>query len=254
MVNFVIGFLQDLGPVLFLCSIVAVFAGAIMQGSTGLGFGMVSAPALLLIDPLFVPGPILMLAMIISLFVVVRDRKNIEYKTLGVLLGGRIPGTILAAMAFSLIPLALYGIIFGILVLVAVLLTSTKLRVMPTTVAVLIASFSSGFMGTLTSVGAPPMALVFQHGQSTVVRPTLATFFLIGCLFSLIVLFYFGGFSAEQLYIAVVFIPVLFAGFKVSSWLVPKLNQRLMRIIMLSISGISAIVLIIRSSLTYFSL
>lgn len=240
-------FFHNLDWSIIIISMTAVFAGSITQGVTGLGFGMVAAPVLLLIDPLFVPGPMLMLAMTVSLLVVLRDRQHIDFKILGKCLGGRIPGTIMAAFAFSLIPIPLYGIIFGILVLVAVLLTSTKFKVLPSTINILIAGFASGFMGTLTSIGAPPMALVFQHAQASMVRSTLAMFFLIGCLFSLAVLFFFDSFTLQHVYITLFFIPPLFIGFKVSSWLVPKLNQRMMRIFMLTISGTSAIVLIIKS-------
>jgi uncharacterized protein len=251
--NFAGEFLEQLEWSIIVFSMLAVLAGSITQGITGLGFGMVTAPALLLIDPIFVPVPMLILAMTISLLVVIRDKQHIDYKTLSISLGGRVPGTILAALTFTLIPLALYSIIFGVLILVAVILTSTKIKVLPNTVNILIASFASGFMGTLTSVGAPPMALVFQHGQANMVRSTLAMFFLIGCLFSLIVLYFFGSFTSQHLYVTAIFIPPLIIGFKVSSFLVPKIDQKLMRIFMLSIAGVSSAILILKSTLNYFA-
>ena len=250
--DFVFGFFQQLEWSLIIISIFAVLAGSITQGLSGLGFGMVTAPILLLIDPIFVPGPMLMLAMTVSMLVVFRDREHIDYKILGTTLSGRIPGTIIAAFAFSLIPLALYGIIFGILVLIAVILTSTKLKVMPTRINIIIAGFASGFMGTLTSIGAPPMALVFQHGQVKMVRSTLSTFFFIGCFFSLTVLFYFGSFTVKHIFITAFFIPPLLIGFKISSLLVHKVNQKVMRYFMISISGISSVILIIKSTISFY--
>ncbi len=244
---------QELDWIIIVISVMAVMAGSITQGVTGLGFGMVTAPALLLIDPIFAPVPMLILAMSISMLVVFRDRHHIDFKMLTTCLGGRIPGTILAAFAYSLIPTAIYGITFGILVLIAVILTSTKLKVLPTTLNVLIASFVSGFMGTLTAVGAPPMALVFQHGQANMVRSTMAMFFMVGCLFSLIMLFYFGDFTMKHVYISLLFIPPLFVGFKISSHLAPKINQNLMRIFMLGIAGTSSVILIIKSLGIFFA-
>ena len=44
---------------LLLVGAFAVFGGSALQASTGLGLGMVAAPALLLIDPRLVPGPLL---------------------------------------------------------------------------------------------------------------------------------------------------------------------------------------------------
>ena len=46
----------------------------------------------------------------------------------------------------------------------------------------------SGLMGTLTSVGGPPMALVYQREQAATLRSTLAGFFLFGATWSLITL------------------------------------------------------------------
>ena len=245
--NSAIDMFHQLEWIIILLSVAAVLAGAITQGVTGLGFGMVTAPALLLIDPIFAPVPMLILAMTISLLVVFRDRQHIDYKTLSICLGGRIPGTILAAFAYSLIPIAIYGITFGLLVLIAVILTSTKINVLPNRFNIFVASFTSGFMGTLTAVGAPPMAIVFQHGNATMVRSTMAMFFLIGCLISLVTLFYFGNFTMQHIYISMFFIPALFVGFKLSTFLVPKVDQKLMRRFMLTIAGTSSIILIIKS-------
>lgn len=241
----------ELDWIIIFISVIAVMAGAITQGITGLGFGMVTAPALLLIDPIFAPIPMLILAMSISLLVVCRDRRHIDYKILSTCLAGRVPGTILAAFAYSLIPIAIYGVTFGTLVLIAVVLTSTRYKVMPNTLNVLIASFASGFMGTLTAVGAPPMALIFQHGQTNMVRSTLAMFFMIGCLFSLIMLFYFGDFVMKHIYISLIYIPPLIIGFKLSGYLAPKINQQLMRIFMLGIAGTSSVILIIKSLISF---
>lgn len=237
--------------VIFL-AMIAILVGAIIQGATGLGFGMVSAPALLLIHPIFVPGPMLLFAMVVSLLVVLRDWREIDFKGLGLSISGRIPGTVLAALAFSLIPFALYGLIFGIMILIAVTLTSTKPKIMPSTGVLISAGFFSGFMGTLTSVGAPPMALAYQHGQPEVIRSTLASFFLIGGAISIFALYQFDKFSMDHVYITAIFILPLFIGFRISSIIVPKLNQKIVRRFMLSVSGISAVILIIKSMATLY--
>ena len=83
----------------------AVLAGALMQGSTGLGLGMIAAPILLIINPLFVPGPLLVLALLLSSLVTARDWRSIDRKGLSIALAGRIPGSVLAGVTMSLIPL-----------------------------------------------------------------------------------------------------------------------------------------------------
>jgi len=45
-------------------AIAAVAGGAIVQGSVGVGLSLVAAPALVAIDPTFIPGPLLIVGQI----------------------------------------------------------------------------------------------------------------------------------------------------------------------------------------------
>tara|TARA_B100001939_G_scaffold347890_1_gene371161 strand:+ start:2373 stop:3131 length:759 start_codon:yes stop_codon:yes gene_type:complete len=230
-----------------LLGVVAVFAGSVIQGATGLGLGMVAAPVLMIIDPVFVPGPLLMLAMLVSFLMAVRERHHIDHKGLALALSGRIPGTILAALTISAIPLALYGLIFGLMVLAAVLLSISRWKFKTSPSNLFTAGLASGYMGTLTSIGAPPIALAYQHDTAAVIRSTLAAFFLVGSAFSILTLVWFGGFSLNHLLVSAVFVPPLLVGFRVSSWMVSRMNSRMVRLSVLGLSGLSALILIIRS-------
>lgn len=251
MYSLVLGLVADMHWSMFLLAIAAVLVGAIIQGSTGLGLGMVAAPIMLIIDPVFVPGPLLMLAMMVSLLIALREWKSIDVNGLFMALGGRVPGTILAALTFSLIPLALYGLIFGIMVLAAVGLSATRWQFVASNRNLVVAGFASGFMGTLTSIGAPPMALVYQNEAADVIRSTMAAFFTLGCAFSIGMLVYFGGFSVDHLYVSVVFIPPLLIGFRISNMVVARLNSRTVRLSLLALSGISSVILIVRSLMIF---
>lgn len=247
MENLVLDVVDHMHWSFLLMATLAVLAGSIIQGATGLGLGMVAAPVLMIIDPIFVPGPLLMLAMMVSLLMVLREWRNIDLTGLTMALTGRVPGTILAAVIFTAIPLALFGIIFGVMVLAAVLLSATRWRFVSSRRNLLFAGFASGFMGTLTSIGAPPLALAYQDKPAAVIRSTMAAFFTIGCAFSIAMLIFFGGFSVDHLMVTVIFIPPLLVGFKISNLVVARLNSRTVRLSMLTLSGISAATLIIRS-------
>ena len=43
-----------------------------------------------------------------------------------------------------------------------------------------VAGLVSGVAGTATSIGGPPLAMLYQHRHPQVLRPTLAVFFLLG--------------------------------------------------------------------------
>jgi len=236
---------------LLLLAISAVFAGSVIQGSTGLGLGMVAAPVLLLIDPRLVPGPLLVLALLISVLVAAREWRSIDRRGLSMALVGRLAGSVLAGFTITLLPLYAYNLLFGILVLGAVALSATGWRVLPTGRNLLTAGLASGYMGTLTSIGAPPMALAYQHGSPASIRATMAVYFVVGSAFSIVVLVTMGRFGAHQALAGAVFIPPLVAGFWLSERVVRRLNGRLMRHAILWLSGASAAILIIKALLEH---
>lgn len=224
-----------------------MFAGALIQASTGLGLGMIAAPILLLIDPNLVPGPLLVLALMISLLIATRERRHIDRKGLGFALAGRIPGTVLAGFTISLLPTSTYGLLFGAMVLAGVALSTTGWRVQPTAGNLLTAGFASGYMGTLTSIGAPPLALAYQHGSASSIRATMAAYFVIGSAFSILVLAIFQRFTVQQALASVVFMPPLIAGFWVSGRVVAHMNNERTRLAVLWLSAITAVMLIAKS-------
>ena len=50
-------------------------------------------------------------------------------------------------------------------------------------------------MGTISSVGGPPVALLYQDERGSEVRGTLSSIFAVGALFSLVVLAVVGEFG-----------------------------------------------------------
>lgn len=53
-------------------------AGAIAQGSIGIGIGLIAGPALVAIDPAFVPGPLLLVAQIVGLRHIIVEREHAD--------------------------------------------------------------------------------------------------------------------------------------------------------------------------------
>ena len=61
-----------------LLAIVIVILGAILQGSIGFGLGPFSVPLLLLIDPVFVPGPVLLAALFLTVLLYNREHHAVH--------------------------------------------------------------------------------------------------------------------------------------------------------------------------------
>ena len=77
--------------------LLAVFVGATVQATIGMGTGMVAAPILAFADPDFIPAAILISILPLTFAVAWGDRAHIDRRGVGVALIGRVPGLIVGA-------------------------------------------------------------------------------------------------------------------------------------------------------------
>ena len=83
---------------------VAVMLASCLQASIGFGMGMLAAPIVALVDPGLIPGTLIMVATLVTLMVVVREREDIDLHGTGWALVGRVPGTIAGALLLAVLP------------------------------------------------------------------------------------------------------------------------------------------------------
>ncbi len=236
-----------IGPAqLALAALTLIAAGAI-QGSTGFGFNMLAAPMLAVIDPAFVPAPMLLVSLMISISGAIREWNRVDFTGLGVALAGRTIASIAAVFCLGLLSAATFSKLFGVMVLAAVGISLLGLRLRPTPTTLFCAGSLSGFMGTLTSIGAPPMALVYQGSDAAVMRSTLNGFFVVGASISVALLWLSGHLDWGQLLVTLAMFPFAFAGFLFSHWGRRLIDGGLARPVILTMSAGSGIILILRT-------
>jgi len=228
----------------FLFCALAVLAGACVQGASGIGFALFAAPIVALRLPELVPGPMIVLGGTVSLLAALREYRQIDLRTTGLALAGRVPGSIAAGLAVGLLPRTAFAVVYAAMILAAVALSLVGWRVRANAPALLTAGFASGFMGTMTSVGTPPMAIVLQHAEPARLRATVGGF--VGALVSLAVLAVAGRFGAHDLELSVGLLAPLALGFALSSLLIRRLDPRRVRQIALAICAASATALLVR--------
>jgi uncharacterized membrane protein YfcA len=227
---------------------VLVLAGAV-QGSTGFGFNMLAAPTLAIISPAFVPGPMLLVSLLVSLSGMIREWNRVDYTGLSYALTGRVLATVLAVLCLGLLDAELFSRLFGAVVLLAVAISLAGIRIRPTPRTLFLAGTLSGFMGTLTSIGAPPMAMAYQNVHGAVMRSTLNSFFVAGALISIVALWAGGHFDRHQFLLALAMGPFAFAGFLFSGWGRRLVDSGWARPVVLTASGVSGAILIARTIL-----
>ncbi len=157
-----------------------VFFAGIVQSGLGMGFGLTAAPLVALLDPELVPAPVLILGFFSSAWVALRHRAEIVWPEVGLASLGRLIGVGLSMVLLIGFSRDAFTIAFAVLVILAVAMSLAGLRIPFTPGTLVGVSVLSGVMGTITSVGAPPLALIYQGRAPGPSRATLAAFFAIG--------------------------------------------------------------------------
>lgn len=223
-----------------------VFSGSVVQAGLGMGFGLTVAPVLALIDPVLVPVPALFMGTATAIWGAVGERANIVWKEVGIGMAGRASGILIGTFVLlQMTSRSTFSLVFGIIIMFAVGLSLAGWR-LPLTIRNLMAmGFVSGFTGVITSVGAPPLALIYQHRPATETRATLATFFAIGGMASLSVLYVSGWANLSHLWIALFMVPPAFVGTVIGRRVRGRFDKRY-RHFLLGIAALASVLLIIR--------
>ena len=223
---------------------VLVAGAACVQGAAGFGMALLAAPLLTLVDRSFAPAPLVLAVLPLSVLVAQRDWAHLDRRGLAWAIGGRLPGVVLGGLAAALLSQHTLALVLGLGVLLAVGLSMVTARLRPTPGTLVSAGFASGFMGTTTSIGGPPMALVYQRSDGPAFRSTLAIYFAAGAVMSLTALAFAGRVGAHELRLGLLLWPGVVAGFLLSKPLTRYLDDGRTRALVLAISAAAALLLI----------
>ncbi len=235
--------------VLFLAGL-AVLVGAAVQGSIGLGLGLLGAPLLALLDPTLVPATILLITSALPVLTSFREFEDVDWRGLGLALTGRLPGMLLGSWVIVTQPARTTAIVVAVVVLGAVALSVTSWKARPTPRALLLAGVVSGVSGTATSIGGPPVALLYQHASGATLRSTMGLYFLVGNVLSASVLALAGEIGTRDVARAMALLPFLLAGFLLSGPLRGHVDGTFLRTCVLLLSAAGAVTLLVRTLLT----
>ena len=227
----------------------AVLVGAAVQSMVGLGLGLVAAPVISFLDPTLMPGALLITVVVLPVLTLVQEWRHVDWRGMAWGLPARVPGTVLAVWVVAVLDPSALAAVVGVMVLVAVLLSVWAFRVRITPVSLVTAGALSGFAGTATSVGGPPMALLYQHERPERVRATLAAFFLFGGLISLFSLAVGGQLDSRTVAAGVAAMPFVGLGFLLGNQVRRWVDPAKARVALLCVVTVSAIGLLAQAAL-----
>ncbi len=228
----------------------AVLVGAFVQGLSGFGMAVVAAPVTAFADPTLLPATLLILVLALPAATAVREHRHIAWREVGVAMLGRLPGTAVGLVAVALLPTRGLALVVAIAVLVGVAASLTSWHPARTTPALLLGGAVSGALATATSIGGPPMALLYQRSSGESARATMGAFFALGVPLSLGLLAATGQVTAHQVSAGVVLLPVMALGFLASSPVRRHVDAGgRFRLLVLAVTAVSGLLLLVRTVL-----
>lgn len=230
--------------VLLLTALV-VAAASFVQGASGVGFALIVAPVIGMVQPSLLPVFLLVLMIPLNLYIAGRERGNLDRSGAGWISAGRLAGTFVGLWVLVAIPPSGLNILIGGSTVLAAVLTLIAPSFTPGRAAFLTAGAITGVTETATGVGGPPLALVYQHQPAPVLRSTVAVCFVVGEVISLVVLLTTGKIHTDQLVMAVMLLPALAAGAILSRYVHHRLNGRAMRLLVQLFAIVSGVVLLL---------
>jgi uncharacterized membrane protein YfcA len=223
----------------------AVLVGSVVQGSTGMGLNMIAAPFVAIVVPDALPATLVLVALPLAVSTLVREHYALDRQALPWLLLGALPGTTLGLVIVRVADANALAIIVGATTLLGVILSVTSPPVPTNRVTSLVAGFASNLFGTASSVGGPPVALLFQHRTGPIARATLGAFFMTSALFSITGYVATDAISGDQVLFALALLPLMVAGLWCSRYLHRHVDGGWLRPAMLvlsTVAGTAAIV------------
>lgn len=209
--------------------------GACLQGLLGLGLGLFSAPILFLLAPQYVPGPMILNALLLTMLIAARHRHAIDRQLTAFSMAGGAAGVLAAAVFITSLAFEHYRVLFGVLILCAVVLSWVGARPPINKTTNLIAGSLSGFIGTVTSAGGAPMGLLYQHAELKQRNANLSVFFLFINVFGIITLWLTGVSGWQDVLLFLQSVPALLLGWwlsrYVSRWAHPACLRHLILLV-----------------------
>ncbi|HXD42025.1 MAG TPA: TSUP family transporter [Ramlibacter sp.] len=226
-----------------------ILVAACVQGIGGIGFAMFAAPIAGLFFPSMAPASLLVLGGLVSLLCAFREPAHIDWAMARYGTLGRLAGGALAIGVVALVPLRYFSAAYALALLAAVLLTMKGWKVQPSRRNTCLAGVVSGVMGTITSAGAPPFAILTQRLEPPQIRATVGCILALGAAVSLALLAAAGRFGLDQFGLAISLFPWLLLGFFVSSRIGRRVSARGVKHFLLGLAALGALGILVKAAI-----
>lgn len=231
----------------FLVAGIAAVLGALVQSGVGLGLGLVASPVVTLIDPALMPGSMLVAGSVLPVLILAREARHADWPGVSWALAGRLAGTAAGIWILTMVPLRALGILVGTAVLAVVAITSLGAELPRNRWTLVTAGVVSGTTGTATSIGGPPVALLYQREHGPRVRATMSLFLCVGNSIAIAALALVGRLPVRDVETGLILLACAAVGLAAGTRFRRFIDAGRVRAAVLLVAGASAIILIVHS-------
>ncbi|MFQ5555303.1 MAG: sulfite exporter TauE/SafE family protein, partial [Acidimicrobiia bacterium] len=228
-------------------ALIVTFVAALIQGSIGFGFNILSVPVLALVDPVLAPVPQLVVSFPLALASLVRERDEVDVRGVAWILAGRVPGALVGIGLLAIATDRFLDVLMAAFVLLAVVFFAAGRAVSRSRPVDFTAGVFSGTTGAVASMGGPPLALLFAGEKGPRLRATLAAVFAIGVTMSIAARGAAGEISWDEIVMGGLLIVPAALAFLVSNRLLARVDGAVIRFGVLALSTTAALGLLVRA-------
>lgn len=227
--------------------LVIVFAvsatGAIVQGSAGIGLGLVASPVLLTVDPSFGPGPLLLGGLVVGARHMAAEWDDLDRPTLRRLLIGLPIGIVAGLSILRVMATDTLSLMIGVLICAAALFLLSGVSITRTHTGDLVTGAASAFTSITAALPGPPLVIGLADLPPRALRCTVSVFVAVTSAFAFIGLVLIDRFGTHEAVLLALMVPGLVFGVFVSRWTRPLLDRHWFRpaILILSLAGGAAL-------------
>jgi len=193
------------------------------------------------------PGSMLVAGAALPVLILAREARHTDWPGVSWALAGRLAGTAAGIWLVTAVPVPALGVLVGAAVLAVIAVTALGGELPRNCWTLLTAGVVSGTTGTATSIGGPPVALLYQREAGARVRASLSLFLSAGNSLALAALALTGHLPARDLEAGLVFLACAGGGLAAAARFRRFLDAGRIRVAVLVTAAASATVLIAHS-------
>ena len=246
------------GLVELLLAVLIAFVAAVVLGSVGFGFGLVSSPPMLLfLEAKTTIVIVNTLTAIVAAFILLTSWRHLDLRrSKGLIIGG-LAGTPVGVFLLNVAEPAILRILIGVLIVVMGLLSLREIRLPYATFpgSGLLFGFITTLAVTAITIGGLLAGIyaIAQRWPAQTIRASLAATFMISGATQVALYAVSGLYSRGTLTVVGLLIPALIVGFGVAVLLVGRLNEQVFRYVVIALVVLGGSILLARELVNQFA-